>query len=379
MKFFKALSGADGASCAFAAILLLLVGCVGSTLASAQWTVANTETAWSAYQSHFQCNNSQGHNIFAAVSGTCSPTGFWTEAELIEMAVDGTVWAQTNDSSELVYFKDEVNSLCSGFEDQHGTDWSSDKYDDDLMWATIAFLRAYIVTGNSAWLGPAETNFQTVYNRGLASNGGIYWYSGCESGCSSWYEKSPANWTFVIAGYGLSSYSGNSTYKNEAAGVYNWAIANLYNSSTGEIYDGVNSNGQTTGEYSYNYGIAIGAVQDASGSKSIIGNIANYLMYDLPNYAGTVGGYNILPNYGQGNQDGSGFNGIALRWVGNANAHGNVSSAVVAWARTNVTQAWAERNTSTNLIWNDWMSPTTGTEYAWDESDAVVGMLDIPD
>ena|ERR1039457_6442866 len=95
----------------------------------------------------------------------------------------------------------------------------------------------------------------------------------------------------------------------------------------------------------------------------------------LGNYAGSVGGYNILPNYGQGNQDGSGFNGITMRWLGVANVHGNLSSFVQAWIQANLNQAYAERNSTTGLIWNNWMSGTTGTEYSWDESDALVGFF----
>lgn len=343
--------------------------------ASAAPTVAQIQSAYASYNGNFLCQDSKGNDEFAAVSGNCSGTGFWTGAELIEMAVDAYAWAKNADPGQAAAYLAEVHSLCLGFSDLHPQWWNgSDQYDDDMLWATIAFVRAYDVTGASDELADAEAAFATVYNHGRAGNGGIYWNAGCESSCSSWYENSPANWTFVIAGRMLYGASGNSTYQAEADGVYDWAKATLYNSSTGEIYDGYKSSGIQTGEYSYNYGIAIGAASEEADS-ALITNASNFLMTGLGNYAGSVGGYNILPNYGQGNQDGSGFNGITMRWLGVANVHGNLNSTVQAWIQANLNQAYAERNTTTGLIWNNWMSPTTGTEYSWDESDALVGFF----
>ena len=48
--------------------------------------------------------------------------------------------------------------------------------------------------------------------------------------------------------------TGNSSDKTEKDGVYTWAKANLYNSTTGEIYD---AKGGVHGEYTYNYGFAM--------------------------------------------------------------------------------------------------------------------------
>jgi hypothetical protein len=98
----------------------------------------------------------------------------------------------------------------------------------------------------------------------------------------------------------------------------------------------------------------------------------------MGNYAGVSStGYNILPNYGQGNKDGSGFNGIALRWLGVANAHGNLSSTALSWVQTNLDQAWNEQS-SKGIIWNDWEATTpTSPEYCWDSSDALVGYFNF--
>jgi predicted alpha-1,6-mannanase (GH76 family) len=344
--------------------------------ASAEPSVSQIQSLYADYNANFECDDG-GNESFAAVSGTCTPTGLWTSAELIEMAEDAYTWAKNADSVEVSAYTSEVTALADGFNGQHASWWNgADSYDDDMMWATIAFVRAYYVTGTSAFLTEAEEAFNTVYNRGLASNGGIYWNSSCGASCASRYENSAANWTFVIAGHMLTSASGNSTYATEANGVWSWAIANLYNSSTGEIYDGVTSTGTNTGQYSYNYGTAIGAAQE-SVNASYINSELNYLMYYLGDYAGTSNGYNILPNYGQGNQDGSGFNGIALRWLGVAERDGNLSSTALSWVQTNLDCAWNEQS-SKGIIWNDWVATTpTSPEYAWDSSDALVGYFNF--
>lgn len=156
---------------------------------------------------------------------------------------------------------------------------------------------------------------------------------------------------------------------------YTWAKANLYDSSTGQGYD---AKGGVTGQYTYNYGFAMraGAYQ---GSNVMVPNIANYVFNNLTNDSGTSGGYNILPNYGQGDLNNSGFNGILILGVGDANNYGYIPSAVMLAVQANMNQAWAERNGTTTLVWNDWEAgtPSTGT-YFWDDSAAMAGLLDIP-
>lgn len=371
----------SGVLCTFA-VLMLILG--ASHSAQAQWTAGDTKNAWNGYLTAYQYTGAAGYDyLFATTIKGSTHTGFWVAAEQIDMAVDAYVWAEANDSSNLSTYKNEVEGLCDGFVSIHpdstgGGSWASeDGWNDDLNVATIAFARAYKVTGTTRWLTDAEDSFNAVWGRAQEGDGGL-----CEntSGC---YQNSSVNWTFVIAGHLINSYNGGTgSYLSEAEGVFNWAISNLYQSS-GEVYDGPAS----YEDYSYNYGYAIGAASE-SGDSTAITNMANWLMYDLNSndltsysYAGTVGGYNILPNYGQGATDNDGgFNGIVMRWLNTANAHGYISSTVKAWAVANITQAWSIRQYSSGdpyyLMWDNWMSATQVTSaYSWDCSSALVGML----
>lgn len=373
------------ASCAL--VLVVICGCVRH--ASAQgWRAVDAQNAWSGYQTAFVHLQSDGYSkIFVTKQGaTTGIEGFWTYAEEIEVAEDAYYENPTTDNKNL------VEALCDGFVnyEKYGgayvhDDWTIDPYNDDLGVAMIAFTRAYSITGTTRWLNDAEYAYSNgnktgVWDRAQAGDGGL-----CQNVKLGCYENSSANWTFVIAGNLLYNVTGDSLYQTSKNSVYTWAKANLYNSSTGEIYD---AKGGVTGQYTYNYGFAMraGAYQ---GSNVMVPNIAQYVfgLYgppnELTNYDGTTAGYEIMPNYGQGDLNNSGFNGILMRGVGDANNYGYIPASVMDAAQANIDQAWANRNGTTTLVWNDWgtgsgdKTPGTGT-YGWDDSAAMAGLLDLP-
>jgi predicted alpha-1,6-mannanase (GH76 family) len=362
---FADLLRAHGAPCL--PVIALLVSCA-APVAHAQWAASDAQAAFSDYNTAFYFSPSSGNYDYRKQQGSTSTIGFWTGAETIELAEDAYELNPTTSNQTI------VSQLCNGFVAQNTGNWSGDSYDDDLMWATIAFTRAYQITGNSTWLSDAETNFATVWSRGYdSSGGGIWWDTPADNN-----RVSASNWTFVIAGNMLYNITGNSTYQSEAKTIYTWAMANLYDASNGEVYDGVGSSGTSKSQYTYNYGTAIGA-NYYENDFSDANNMATYMIANFNNN-GTYDGYNIMPNYGQGGTDGGGFNGIALRYVGYGLAHGEISnSSVLPWAQDNVSHAWSQRNSS-GLSFNNWATSTpSGTNlYGWDCSDTVVGMQVIP-
>jgi hypothetical protein len=359
-------------------VALLLIGAYSGR---AQSTRADIYGAWNAYNSTFLFAYSPGQRGFAQENGGTRSTGFWEDVEEIEVAEDAYDWAVKSDpTQDPEKYVTEINELCNGFAHHNkfanwpSNDWSVNRFNDDLNWAAIAFARAWKITGNLQWLNAAEISFATVWKRAQAGNGGLYQTVGGKN------EDAPANFTFVIAGYLLYAASGNPSYKKAADSVFAWSKANLYVASgplTGKIYD------STTGhsDYSYNYGIAIGAALD-EGDGEMVKNVADWLMNrsnnpNLP-YAGTYEGFNLLPDYHQGGRNNGGYNGIALRYVGMAAARGALTAKQVAWAEANVSRAWSLRNKK-NVVWNKWNAPTPESGvYAWDCSSALAGMLDVP-
>lgn len=435
-----------GAWLSCAALLVFLgIGCrKGLSQAAPTWSGSNSYQAWVGYNSDFYAAGANGGQIFTEKSvkvGGSSWTSFWEEAEEIEVAEDAFYYSYNNYRSNDNYptYANEVTALCNGFIDNMPSkwkgphdqyDWSGDSFNDDLGWAVIAFTRAYQITQTPAFLTAAEENFNTIWNRAQAYEntvGGVTEVGLAQSqppagitptnNPNNWSPNldAPANFTFVIAGYLLTSNTGDSTYENEANEVYNWAIANLYTTTAhnggacngqsgltcGKILDANNSaynlapfagfpaTGVSPTDYSYNYGTAIQATV-RYGDNATAQLIANYLMYNLNNStypyatpAYTYGGntYNILPNWGgsSNNNDATfaGFNGIAMRGVAFGVTRNALNATTEAWAQANLQSAWNYAN-SDNVTWANWVTPTTGDQYSWGDSAALAGMLDIP-
>lgn len=417
-------------------IVFLAVSTCSAVAQTPSWTENNAYQAWTAFKDYFYTSGANGGDIIADEQiGDESPNRwsvFWQEAEDIEVAEDAFYWTEKNggDTSKYVTY---INNLCNGFIDNMfpttnigpggSLDWSGDDFNDDLMWASIAFARAYQITHEAEWLTAAENQFNTVWNRGQAGNGGLIQsqkHTLRNGGTWSPNLDAAVNFTFVIAGYLIYDNTGDTTYKDRADQVYAWASANLFGASdagptckgqTGltcvKIFDANNTGpfpnymsypgtGIGRSDYAYNYGTAIQAAvreavagNNAAANEAASQNIANYLMFNMDNanfpYAGTFGVYNILPNYGQDGTNNAGYNGIALRGIGlglnRKDATTNqpiLNATTLAWAQSNLQAAWNIRN-SDNVMWNDWVDTIPGayTYHSWDCSAAVAGMLDI--
>jgi hypothetical protein len=434
--------GARFAICAIS-IVLTLTAARPAAAQAPSWTENNAFQAWAAFRDYFYTAGANGGDIIAdeKIGDEANHWSvFWQEAEDIEVVEDAYYWAVKNggDTSKYVTY---INNLGSGFIDNmHPTtnfgpagcslaagaanpcdplDWSGNIFNDDLMWASMAFARAYQITGNPDWLTAAEKQFNTVWNRAQAGNGGLIQSQPHQlpnGGAWSPNLDSAINFTFVVAGYLIYNNTGDASYKSRADSVYAWAINNLYSTSPqhnagtckgqpgltcAKIFDANNTGpfsnypnypgtGISPSDYSYNYGTAIQAAVrvGGTGNDAATQAAANYLMFNMDNpfspYAGTYNGFNILPNYGQNGANGAGFNGIALRAVGlglnrnGTNGQPILNSTALAWAQENLQAAWNLRN-SDNVMWNDWVDPIPGsyTYHAWDCTDMVAGMLDI--
>ena len=365
--------------------LLAFATCLAEAVpanAQAPWTNANTTGGWNQYQTDYLYITKSGTDdeAFYEKYGSTTQEGFWKAAEEIEMAEDAYEWDKSQANYNLVVY------LIGGFRNLHGDTWTSDNYNDDIIWASLAFIRCYQITGAGICLTDAENNYNAVWDRGHdTANNGIC-QVGTYSPSGSCYEDSAVNWNFVTVGIQVYNASGFTPYLSEANVVYDFARANLYissGSSTGEIYDAPG----TPGSYSYNYGSAVAAAAWEGDTSGIINNVATYAMNDLPDccsnsspYAGNIDGYNILQNNGQGGNDG-GYNGILIRDFMFAYTKGYVMpSSLIPWLQENISEAWSLRN-SAGASWNAWTTQTPPTDtplYSWDRTDTLVGMFDVP-
>jgi hypothetical protein len=348
-----------GALCLFTALMFAMGA---ARPASAQWTVADAANAWTSFNNHFYNTDSSGRGYYYEVEGSTTEEFFWTLAEEIEMAEDAEFWDQANAPGNVTADKNRVLNLINGFRHLHGDDWSSDPYDDDLSVAALAFVRCWEETGSGVCLSDAENNFNTVYSRGYDTTfGGGLWWNYTDHTSPTAGKSSSANWTFAIVGRLLYAATGNTSYKTKADSIFNWAVATLYDSSNGQVYNSIQNNGLNKGAVSYNFGLAIGAAYE-EGNSTLTNNMANYLINDV--YAAIVNGYGILPNYGNSNNGFGAFNGMTFRWMGASNLHGYMPSKFVPWAQQNISLGWADRNAE-ELSWDDWVpDPPASTSPA---------------
>ena len=392
-------------------ILLLLVAAVLactrlSTTAGAQsltWNESDVDAMWTGYTNDFYVLAASGHHIFGVTAGNTTITGFWEEANEIAMAEDGYDWATTdyNSLGSGSAISSMIDDLCAGFVAHNGSLWSADQYDDDILWATMAFARAYQITGDNSWLADATNNFNYVWANGQedgVTDGSL----GLTQVRGDKRMYANVNFTFVIAGDMLYDLTGNSIYKSEADVIFNWSKTNLYvynhlpakNGSTNVCSMIYNYNDSEFGksiqirDEMYNYGIAIQAA-DFENDTDMAVTVANWMIYNInadtnsdgTPYAGTYDGYNVLPDYGAGGNNGDnncGYDGIALRGFGFALMDGLLANPdALPFAQANVQSAWNHRG-SDNVEWCGWTTSPSGTKYSWGDSSAMAGMFDIP-
>lgn len=307
-----------------------------STLSSAFYSAFYTQSGTNGY---FNNNQSGGE------------TYFWGQAEEIECVIDAYEWNSNSEAASM------ITNLLNGFISYNGTAWtSSDGYNDDVMWAVIAFARGGMDTGKTNYCNIARANFDACYARAWSTNlgGGLFWqYPNNAS------KNACVNGPGAIAASLMYRIYGDSGYWSDATNIYHWERSVLFNTNSGAIYDNIATNGVlSTWSSTYNQGTFLGAA-NYIGLTNDAALSANYTMMNL-----TVGG--VLPEYGIAGNN-SGFNAIYLRWLVRFMKDRDLQSTYEPWLQQNANAAWNSRRAD-NLSWCQWLqsSPAGTNFYSWD-------------
>lgn len=307
-----------------------------------------------------------GAGRFRAATDGDATAAFWRSAELMEMVEDAY------QASGKKAQRRTIVALRRGVLARYGVLWTDDrKFNDDVLWMTLAFIRDYELTGSKASREAARRNFDAVIARGLSDDlgGGLWWTT------DRTQKNACVNGPGAVAAYHLYLATGDKAYLDHASGLYEWERARLFDEATGAVYDHISRradgsevlNRQT---YSYNQGTFIGAAQ----ALSLATGVPSYFIDALEAFAFareklTVGG--ILAVEGPDNSDRGGFKGIFARYAGPF--AGDVEGGA-AWLTQNAQAAWGRRD-GRGLIGQDWTRDTpSGRLYAFDCSSAVVLM-----
>ena len=326
-------------------------------------TRADADTAVKAYLKAFVRPNGGGSFIQGRQNG--GDPGFWQEIEEIEGIEDA------NDRSGGAY-KTEVAALLNGFSKAHGTDWSSNIYNDDICWAVIAYTRGYRATGNAAFRTIAKDNFDRMFARAWdPARGTLYWTTNNTSYNSC--IECPAG----IAAFLLSKALGEDSYLSKAEDLFAWEKTHLFDASTGAVSDAVDKAGKVgTWASTYNQGTFVG-LANFLGDTGTAKLAADYTMNHLGKRAAS--GYLIMPEYGSGGDNNSGLNSIGLRWIAKFMRDRRLQDTYSGWFEANADTAWSVRRTADDLSWDQWLQPTpSGVLHSWDCINTVVALQVSP-
>jgi hypothetical protein len=325
---------------------VLFLASIGLAFAGMQpvtaFTAADATLAWNCWNNTFYFTISSPSSAdYWSQEGSTNTPSFWHYAEDLEIAEDRGDVAR-------------VNLLCAGFLAKNGTDWSGNTYNDDLMWASIAFSRAYQLTGNTSYRTDAKNGFDLAYSRGwdTAGGGGFFQNTAKNS------KPSITDGAGCIAAFLLYQTLADSSYKTKAQAIHSWEQANCYDAATGAVREGPPS---TPTYFTYDSGtFAAGAW--LLGDTATATNAGDWVQ----NNWGVT-----MQHFGQG-ADAGGFNGICMRWLAKSGYDSTFLRAVCD-------NAWSMRN-SAGLTDQAWYVKTNDTDalYSFDCGSMVAAMLCVP-
>ena len=276
--------------------------------------------------------------------------GWWDAAEMLETYVD--VYEQTRSEED----KAKMLAFANQFVRNHNLNWLYNEYNDDIMWACIAFARISDLTGNKVYAKYAKTNFDAVWERAWDQKlgGGLYWKN------DNTTKNSCINCPAAIAACLLGGLYDDENYFEIAKKIMSWEIKYMFESTTGRVYDAYPLVGDISKWAStYNQGTFIGACtllyrhyKDEIYIK-YADKAADFAMTEL-----TKNG--ILDN-GEGepsakNGDLPGFKGILTRWLYRY-AKEVGSFKVLTFLQNNAAVAYQNRNKD-GVIWTTWVEKT---------------------
>ena len=275
---------------------------------------------------------------------------FWMTAHVWECVMDAT--ERHGDAA----YKQQIGQVYDGFLEAH-PDWRGNPYNDDVMWWTIACVRAHRLTGEQRYLDKAKAEFDRLYAQEVDDtlDGGMWWKSD-EHETKNACVNGPA----AITALDLAAALQDETYANKGRDLYAWERAKLFDTQTGAVYDNMNTKERVTRwRFTYNQGTFIGAalrLYRATNEKQYLDDAAlagRYMRERLCNEDG------ILKSEGQG--DGGTFKLIGVRYMVEL-AEVTKDQVTLDWLGKNADTVWKNRRASDGIMGFDWSRPVKDDE-----------------
>ncbi|OQP57139.1 sugar transporter [Niastella vici] len=272
---------------------------------------------------------------------------FWRQAEAIETLIDAyTVNNDTDLRNKFVY-------LYNGMRDNWGLLWSSNSYNDDVIWGALMCIRAFRITNDGGMKDMAKNNFDLVWSRAWDTNlgGGLWWTTGKTT------KNACVNAPAAICAIYLYQATGDAGYLTKAKQLVDWMVSKLYASGSGAVAGAMNAAGTITeGTRTYTQGTFIGAcnlLHTYYPSNNYLTMAAKAMDYTKNNMCNAAG---LLPDE-YDTDDCQGFKAIFARWACQFVRDRGYQGTYANWLNYNAQQAWQYRNSS-GLMWGQWWRRT---------------------
>lgn len=303
---------------------------------------------------------------------------FWNQALIILMVEDRYEFRKEETLKPLItdlldtFREHEKNSATHEI-----WDWTWNDYNDDLLWAGLAFIRGYQITGEKRFLEQAEWDWNFLYTRGYTDElgGGIWWDVKKESKSS--LSNNPA---ISMACY-LYEATQKTEYLDQAKSLYNWVCNGykknaLFDRSMGTVDEKMNPDGTLSKSYNvYTSGAfieAANALHRITKEQFYYDDATKAIEFVIKNR--TTNG--IMSKW---HLDGSWQSEFA-RGMGMFVKDNDLWDKYYDWMRKNAEAAWATRYKKKNITGNEWIKESPERDWtALECVSAVVMTQVVPD
>lgn len=288
---------------------------------------------------------------------------FWNQALIILMVEDR--YECRKDES----LKPLITNLLDAFRQHEKNpktndikDWTWNDFQDDLLWAGLAFIRGYQITGHERFLEQAEWDWEFLYNRGYDTvlGGGIWWdiHNANKSGLSN-------NPAVSMACY-LYEATKNEKYLEQAKAIYNW-IYNTLREPNGAVDENISKDGVKTRSYNvYNVGAyieAANALHRVTGNKIYAEHAKESIQFVMRDKVDKNGLMSKWHRDGTWQSEFARGMGLFVKdnnlWDYQADYTSEKKPITYyEWMRLNADAAWETRDKVNNITFNEWAKPT---------------------
>lgn len=194
-------------------------------------------------------------NWYNQKTGLWNTTGWWNAANSVTMLVEYT---KLSNSTQFLPAISNTYTLNSGGR------FLNNYYDDEGWWA-LAWIAAYDLTGNSAYLATANAIFSDMTGGWDDTCGGGVWWSKART-----YKNAIANELFLSVAANLASRESDAARKSAdlswAQKEWQWFSQSGMINSQSLINDGLTSSCQNNGKttWTYNQGVILGGLSALS-------------------------------------------------------------------------------------------------------------------